>query len=82
MKNLSVTNKAFDYVECLRKDDEHEIAVTDIANSMTILANLIQQGRDEEVIGVWQDDLLKVMATIGSYNELLSTIYETFEPKE
>ena len=81
MKSIEVSNIAFAYIEEARKSGDREIVVTDIANSLSILASLIQAGRDDESINVWTDDLLKVMATIAEYNNLYNAIAETTDNK-
>lgn len=81
MKSIEVSNSAFAYIEQARKSDDHEIVTTDIANSLSILASLIQAGRDDDSISPWTDDLLRVMATIAEYNNLYAAIYETTDNK-
>lgn len=81
MKSIEVSKSAFAYIEHARKGDDHEIVVTDIANSLSIIASLIQSGRDDDSINPWIDDLLKVMATIAEYNNLYNAIAETTDNK-
>lgn len=77
MKLIEVSDRAFNDIEYARKGEDREIVVTNIANSQSILASLIQAGRDDESINVWTDDLLRVMATIADYNDLYSAIAQT-----
>ena len=81
MKSIEVSDRAFNYIENAHKNEDQEIVATDIANSLSILASLIQAGRDDESINVWTDDLLRVMATIAEYNSLYSAIAETTDNK-
>lgn len=88
MKNLQVTNAAFDYVECLRRVGEHEIVMEQIANSLSTIASLIQAGRDDDSISPWTNDLLYVASTIADYNKVIGLLYNpsdklgSFEYKE
>jgi hypothetical protein len=81
MKSIEVSDRAFNYIENAHKNEDQEIVATDIANSLSILASMIQAGRDDESINVWTDDLLRVMATIAEYNNLYSAIAETTDNK-
>lgn len=69
MKSIEVSDSVFNYIENARSNDVHEIVVTNIANSLSILASMIQAGRDDDSISPWTDDLLRVMATIAEYND-------------
>ncbi len=59
MKTIEVSDKAFNYIENAQTSDDHEIVMTDIANSLSFLADLIQAGRFDESIRLWTDELLK-----------------------
>ena len=88
MKTIQVNETAFDYVEIMRKDDEHEIVMEQIANSLSTLANLIHAGRNDDSISPWTNDLLYVASTIADYNKLIGLLYNpsdklgSFEHKE
>lgn len=81
MKSIEVSDRAFNYIENARSNDVHEIVVTNIANSLSILASMIQAGRDDDSISPWTDDLLRVMATIAEYNDEFNAICETTDNK-
>lgn len=77
MKKVELTLNAAAHIESLRMagSDEYELTKDYIVNSMASVSELINAGRDEEVIGVWIDDLLKVLYTLGQYNELVNELY-------
>ena len=81
MKSIEVSDSAFNYIENARSNDVHEIVVTNIANSLSILASMIQAGRDDDSISPWTDDLLRVMATIAEYNDEFNAICATTDNK-
>lgn len=77
MKKVELTTNAAAHIESLRmaESGEYELTKDNIVNSMASVSELINAGRDEEVIGVWIDDLLKVLYTLGQYNELVNELY-------
>lgn len=77
MKKVELTQNAAAHIESLRmiESGEYELTKDNIVNSMASVSELINAGRDEEVIGVWIDDLLKVLYTLGQYNELINELY-------
>lgn len=77
MKKVELTTNAAAHIESLRKVEsgDYELTKDYIVNSMASISELINAGRDEEVIGVWIDDLLKVLYTLGRYNELVNELY-------
>ena len=77
MKKVELTTNAAAHIESLRmvESGDYELTKDYIVNSMASISELINAGRDEEVIGVWIDDLLKVLYTLGRYNELVNELY-------
>ena len=74
MKKVEVSNDAMDRISSLRNGSDMEMIKADIADSLSTLAELINAGRDEEVINTWVDDLLKVMYVLGEYNDLVNAL--------
>lgn len=74
---IEVSKAAHDLISGLRTSDYNEIVKTDIADSLSALANLINAGRDSEEINVWVDDLLKAMYVLGEYNTLVNSLNDT-----
>lgn len=74
MKKVEVSNDAMDRISSLRNGSDMEMIKADIADSLSTLAELINAGRDEEVINTWVDDLLKVMYVLGEYNSLVNSL--------
>lgn len=80
MKTIEVSEMAYRDIQRIRKNGEDwGLIKSQIANSLSSLANLIQAGRDEEVINVWIDDLLRVMVTLSDYNQLIDSLEMTKE---
>ena len=77
MKNVEMSQVAAKHIESLRNpvSGEYELTKDNIVNSMASISDLINAGRDEEVISVWIDELLKVLYTLGEYNELVNELY-------
>lgn len=76
MKNVNVTNDAFDRIVGIRSGNEMEMIKTGISDSFSTLSELINAGRDEESISVWVDDLLKVMFVLSDYNALVNSLQD------
>ncbi len=74
MNKVEVSNDALDRISSLRNGSDMEMIKADIADSLSMLAELINAGRDEEVINTWVDDLLKVMYVLGEYNSLVNSL--------
>lgn len=74
MNKVEVSNDAMDRISSLRNGSDMEMIKADIADSLSTLAELINAGRDEEVINTWVDDLLKVMYVLGEYNSLVNSL--------
>ena len=81
MESIEVSKKAFIRINNLRNGDDFDLAKSNIADALTTLSDIIQAGRDEEVINAWTDDLLLVMAVVGDYNNLINDLEETSESK-
>lgn len=79
---IEVSKAAHDLISSLRTSDYNEIVRTDIADSLSTLANLVNAGRDSEEINVWIDDLLKAMYVLGEYNSLVNALYDTSNQEE
>jgi len=75
MKNVMLTNRAAVLVNELQ-DTGFEMSKCNISDAQSSIARLIEQGRDEETISPWTDDLLKVLYTLSEYNELINAIRE------
>lgn len=74
MNKVEVSNDALDRISSLRNGSDMEMIKSDIADSLSTLAEMINAGRDEEVINVWADELLKVMYVLGEYNDLVNAL--------
>ena len=74
MNKVEVSNDALDRISSLRNGSDMEMIKADIADSLSVLAEMINAGRDEEVINVWADELLKVMYVLGEYNSLVNSL--------
>ena len=74
MNKVEVSNDALDRISSLRNGSDMERIKSDIADSLSTLAEMINAGRDEEVINVWADELLKVMYVLGEYNDLVNAL--------
>ena len=81
MEQIKVSADAYVAIGGLRNSEDYELAKTNIADSMSTLSALIHLGRDEETISPWADDLLKVMFTLGEYNNLVNAFSETSDRK-
>ncbi|MBO6033995.1 MAG: hypothetical protein J6Q22_21585 [Prevotella sp.] len=77
MKKVELSLNAAAHIKSLRmaESGEYKLTKDNIVNSMASISELINAGRDKEVIGVWIDDLLKVLYTLGQYNELVNELY-------
>lgn len=82
MKDIKVSTDAYEAIDGLRNRFDKELAKELIADSMSSLSALIHLGRDEETIGTWTDDLLKVMFTLGEYNKLVDALSEKSNRKQ
>ena len=78
MEQITVTKNALQHIHRLREGGEEFAMVLDnIALSFARLSQLIELGRDEDVIAPWTEDLQKVMFTLSSYTDLVQALSAT-----
>lgn len=75
MKQIEVTDKAAALVLNLQ-DVGFELTKSDIADAQSVIAQLINIGREEESLLTLTDRLLKALFTLSEYNELVNAIRE------
>jgi len=78
MKKIAVSKKALQHIYRLREGGEEQCMVfNNIALSFARLSQLIELGRDEDVITPWTDDLRQVMFTLSAYTDLVLDLSAT-----
>jgi hypothetical protein len=78
MEQITVTKNALQYIHRLREGgEEFGMVLDNIALSFARLSQLIELGRDEDVIAPWTEDLQKVMFTLSSYTDLVQALSAT-----
>ncbi len=76
MKNIELPDYAVERIARLRNGEDYTLVKDGIANSLSTLADLIQAGRDDDSISVWNDELLKVSYSLCEYNSLINILTE------
>ena len=76
MKQIEVTNYAAAFIEDLRATDMESLhlAKISVADGMSLLARLLQIGRDDQDIAAVADGLLAVMNTLSEYNSIIDML--------
>ena len=76
MKQIEVTNCAAAFIEDLRATDMESLylAKISVADGMSLLARLLQIGRDDQDIAAVADGLLAVMNTLSEYNSVIDML--------
>lgn len=76
MKQIEVTDKAARIIKDLRAVDMEDLLLAKelVADSMSEISCLVQEGRDDIGIGVHTDGLLKAMYTLAEYNNLINVL--------
>ena len=78
MEQITVTKNALQHIHRLREGgEEFGMVLDNIALSFARLSQLIELGRDEDVIAPWTEDLQKVMFTLSSYTDLVQALSAT-----
>ena len=78
MGKIAVSKKALQHIYRLREGGEEQCMVfNNIALSFARLSQLIELGRDEDVITPWTDDLRQVMFTLSAYTDLVQALSAT-----
>lgn len=78
MEQITVTKNALQQIHRLREGgEEFGMVLDNIALSFARLSQLIELGRDEDVIAPWTEDLQKVMFTLSSYTDLVQALSAT-----
>lgn len=81
MKTIEVSESGFSYIKDAQSERDRAFTLSEIADSFSTIANIIQAGRDNPDISFYTDDLLRVMDTLSSYNSLYNAISETTDNK-
>jgi len=81
MKSVEVSENGFFHIKNAQSENDREVTLSEIADSFSTIANIIQAGRDNPDISFYTDDLLRVMDTLSSYNSLYNAISETTDNK-
>ena len=71
-----LSEKAKESIENIRDNSNFMLKKSDIADSLSTLAGMMQAGRDDEGINVWTDEIISAMHTIGEYNNLINNLNE------
>lgn len=78
MEKIAVSKNALQHIYRLREGGEEQCMVfNNIALSFARLSQLIELGRDEDVITPWTDDLRQVMFTLSAYKDLVLDLSAT-----